>query len=155
MKKEKRRNASPAWRGRIKRAEPPEFHNTLSAMMGGGGGALLGGLLANRGWNPEMVALAMTVGGGVAAYTLGGNLRTAATGLAAAGAGQLALSLLARGADKPEPADKKPSNAGALPPGAIEAAFERARRRLAAQEEDETRYSDAIDVDGQEERAAA
>jgi hypothetical protein len=111
----------------------PGMENTLAAVLGGGGGALLGGLLVRWGVSPEMSALAMTVGGGVAAYTLSGTVRTAASGLAAAGAGQLALALLAKEASKE--ADKvaatpatsgKPANA-LLPPGAVYEAFQRAR----------------------------
>jgi len=112
-------------------AAGPGMENTLAAVLGGGGGALLGGLLVRWGVTPEMSALAMTVGGGVAAYTMNGTMRTAASGLAAAGAGQLALALLAKEASKE--ADKvaavpagKPANA-MLPPGAVYEAFQRAR----------------------------
>src|SRR5688500_1461774 len=66
----------------------PGMETTLAAVLGGGGGALLGGLLVRWGVTPEMSALAMTAGGGVAAYTMSGTMRTAASGLAAAGAGQ-------------------------------------------------------------------
>ncbi len=127
----------------------PGMENTLAAVLGGGGGALLGGLLVRWGVTPEMSALAMTVGGGVAAYTMSGTMRTAASGLAAAGAGQLALALLAKEATKE--ADKvaatpatagKPANA-MLPPGAVYEAFQRAR----AIELDDDQYED--------ERAAA
>jgi hypothetical protein len=143
------------------------MHNTLSSVMGGGGGALLGGFLASQGWDPAMVALAMTVGGGVGAYTLDGNMRIAANGIAAAGAGQLALALLAKTAEKNEARDDtrpatKPNGVSAkaapanavLPPGAIEAAFERARSRLAMEHDDVARYTDVIDVDGEEYVAA-
>ena len=117
---------------------------TFASAAGGGGGALLGGYLANRGWDPEMVALAMTVGGGVGAYTLDGNWRVAANGLAAAGAGQLALSLLAeREAKKAEKeategakkgAAKKPANARA---SGLDRAFNRVRERLGDLYDDE------------------
>lgn len=119
----RRRNAA---RG----SSAPAMENTLAAVLGGGGGALLGGLLVRWGVSPEMSALAMTVGGGVAAYTMSGTMRTAASGLAAAGAGQLALTVLAKEASKE--ADKvatpapKPANA-MLPPGAVYEAFQRAR----------------------------
>src|SRR5690606_18189055 len=94
------------------------------------------------GVSPEMSALAMTVGGGVAAYTMAGTMRTAASGLAAAGAGQLALALLAKEASKeadkvaaaPAPASK-PANA-LLPPGAVYEAFQRARAVELDDEED-------------------
>jgi len=126
----------------------PGMENTLAAVLGGGGGALLGGLLVRWGVSPEMSALAMTVGGGVGAYTMSGTMRTAASGLAAAGAGQLALALLAKEASKE--ADKvaatppagKPANA-LLPPGAVYEAFQRARA------------IELDDDDYEEERAAA
>lgn len=127
----------------------PGMENTLAAVLGGGGGALLGGLLVRWGVSPEMSALAMTVGGGVGAYTMSGTMRTAASGLAAAGAGQLALALLAKEATKE--ADKvaatpatagKPANA-LLPPGAVYEAFQRARA------------IELDDDDYEEERAAA
>ena len=107
----------------------PGMENTLAAVLGGGGGALLGGLLVRWGVSPEMSALAMTVGGGVGAYTMSGTMRTAASGLAAAGAGQLALALLAKEATKEAekaPVAVKPANA-MLPPGAVYEAFQRAR----------------------------
>ncbi len=131
----RRRNAA--------RYAAPGMENTLAAVLGGGGGALLGGLLVRWGVSPEMSALAMTVGGGVAAYTMSGTLRTAASGLAAAGAGQLALALLAKEASKEAekvaatPAPRlKPANA-MLPPGAVYDAFQRARNAEADEEEDE------------------
>ena len=50
----------------------------IGVLVGLCAGMLLGGFLAGRGWDPEMVALAMTVGGGVGAYTLDGPWRIAA-----------------------------------------------------------------------------
>ena len=150
-RKKRRRNAATPRRSTRRRATAPapDLSNTIASVAGGGGGAVVGGLLANRGWDPAMVALAMTVGGGVGAYTLDGGLRIAANGLAAAGAGQLALALLANQADNDAPAPSaakpKPSNAGDLPPGAIESAFERARRRL-SMDDDFDRFDDVIDV---------
>ena len=157
-RKTKRRNTTTTKRRRrIRRAPPPDLNTTLASVVGGGGGALLGGVAANRGWDPAMVALAMTLGGGVGAYTLDGNLRVAANGLAAAGAGQLALTLLARSVEGKEETGKKvgkknsaaqpqPANAGGLPAGSIESAFERARHRL-AMDDDEDRYIDVMDLD--------
>ncbi|MCA9676980.1 MAG: hypothetical protein KC464_18280, partial [Myxococcales bacterium] len=58
---------------------------------------LLGGFLAGQDvMSPEAVAMAMTAGGAIGAYTMDGRARVAAHGVAAAGAGQLALSLMAR-----------------------------------------------------------
>ncbi len=140
---------------RLGRGDAPDLGNMLAGVVGGGLGALAGGLLVRWDVNPTLAAVVMTVGGGVAAYTMDGRARAAAAGLAAAGAGQLALAMLAKSRepkDKP-PEDKKPSNL-ALPPGSLESAFERAQRRLEQLEDDEARFSDAIDVD-YEERAAA
>ncbi len=138
---------------RLPRGQTPDMKTTFAALAGGGGGALLGGLLANRGWNPEMVALAMTVGGGVGAYTLGGNWRIAANGLAAAGAGQLALALLARQAEKDARSEKGKDgkevaqlpapngaparqNAGPVTRGTVLSMFELARKRTEPEEVD-------------------
>ena len=139
----------------VRRGAPPDLSTTLASAAGGGGGALLGGFLVNRGWSPEAVSAAMLVGGGLAAYLGDGNMRVAGNGLAAAGAGQLALTLMSRSAEKDEKKETKDKRQVAeLSPGTVENAFERARRRLAAAEDDEDRFDDAIDVDG-EERAAA
>jgi hypothetical protein len=145
--------ASPAPRRsyRPRRASPPDMNMTIASAAGGGGGALLGGFLANRGWDPEMVALAMTVGGGVGAYTLDGPWRVAANGLAAAGAGQLALSLMAdreaRKAEKEkeaEPEKKKPSNARS---SGLDLAFNRVRERVQGlyDDDDDERFVDDAD----------
>ncbi|MCA9675598.1 MAG: hypothetical protein KC464_11225, partial [Myxococcales bacterium] len=56
--------------------------------------------------SPETVGLAMTVGGAIGAYTLDGSARIAANGIAAAGAGQLALALLQKRAVKELKDDK-------------------------------------------------
>lgn len=137
---------------RPRRAPPPDMGTTFASAAGGGGGALLGGYLANRGWDPEMVALAMAVGGGVGAYTLDGNWRIAANGLAAAGAGQLALALMAErelkkpDKDAPETPDKapprKPANARA---SGLDRAFNRVRDRLGGLYDDDSDrfYDDA------------
>lgn len=136
-------------------APPPNLDVTLASALGGGGGAVLGGVLANKGWDPTTIAIAMTLGGGVGAYMLDGNARIAANGLAAAGAGQLALSLLAKNAldepAKPAADTAKVAAAGKkardayLPHGSIESAFERARHRLAMEDEPE-RFVDIVEV---------
>ena len=140
---------------RIGRGAAPDFGTMVAGVAGGALGALAGGMLVRWDINPTLAAVVMTVGGGVAAYTMGGKGRAAAAGLAAAGAGQLALAMLAS-SDKAKvaEADKKPSNL-ALPPGALESAFERANAQIARLEDDEARYADAIDVDAYEERLAA
>ncbi len=146
---------------------------TILAALGGGlGGAFAGGWLASRGWTEEAVSAVMAVGGGVAAALTDGPTRVASMGVAAAGAGQFALTLfedpeekkiraaaerMAKkiiaekeaaaklGADKAT-ADKpagKPANAAA--PYGTEQAFNRARARLAAlhDEEGAERFADA------------
>src|SRR5688572_15928938 len=135
---------------RLGRGEAPDLGNMVAGVIGGGLGALAGGLLVRWDVNPTLAAVVMTVGGGVAAYTMDGKARAAAAGLAAAGAGQLALAMLAKSSEKkPEQlaeGEKKPRDL-ALPPGALESAFERAQNHLARLEDDEARYADVIDVD--------
>ncbi|MBE7452263.1 MAG: hypothetical protein HS111_26285 [Kofleriaceae bacterium] len=142
---------------------------TIAAALGGGlGGAFAGGWLAARGWTPEAVSAVMAVGGGVAATLTDGPMRIASMGVAAAGAGQFALTLFGEddGSRDREKAIKvaaeklaadqlaaektavkattsKPANAR-LPYGPEEA-FQRARTRLATLHEDEAtdRYADA------------
>ncbi len=138
---------------RLGRGNAPDLGNMIAGVIGGGLGALAGGLLVRWDLNPTLVSVVMTVGGGVAAYTMDGKARSAAAGIAAAGAGQLALALAARTSTKKADDEKKPANA-ALPPGSLESAFERAQARLRQLEDDDARYSDAIDVP-YEERAAA
>jgi hypothetical protein len=145
---------------------------TILAALGGGlGGAFAGGWLAGRGWTEEAVSAVMAVGGGVAAVLTDGPARVASMGVAAAGAGQFALTLfddpeekkirkaaeamakkiiaekeaatkIAAATDKP--AGDKPKLANAASPYGTEAAFNRARARLAAlhDEEDAERYAD-------------
>lgn len=143
---------------RLGRGQAPDLGNMVAGIVGGGLGALAGGLLVRWDVNPTLAAVVMTVGGGVAAYTMDGKARAAAAGLAAAGAGQLALAMLHKSNEKRDGEDdkdkeKKPANL-ALPPGSLESAFERAQQRLRQLEDDDARYSDAIDAD-YEERAAA
>ncbi len=110
----KRRNAGPpaaVRRRAIHRGPTPDFSMTLASVAGGGGGAVLGGFLANQEiLSPETVGLAMTVGGAIGAYTLDGAARVAANGIAAAGAGQLALALMQKRAT-----ERAPDRPAALP----------------------------------------
>jgi hypothetical protein len=110
--KPKRRNAgpvaAPARRRRLQRAPAPDFSTTFASVAGGGGGAVLGGILANQEiMSPETIGLAMTVGGAIGAYTLDGSARIAANGIAAAGAGQLALALMQKRAVKADEKEAK------------------------------------------------
>lgn len=121
--KPKRRNSgggAPALprprRRAIQRGPTPDFSMTLASVAGGGGGAVLGGFLANQEiLSPETVGLAMTVGGAIGAYTLDGAARVAANGIAAAGAGQLALALMQKRA-VPKAEDKPAKQLEAGPP---------------------------------------
>lgn len=122
--KPKRRNsggggpALPRPRRRaLQRGPTPDFSMTLASVAGGGGGAVLGGFLANQEiLSPETVGLAMTVGGAIGAYTLDGAARVAANGIAAAGAGQLALALMQKRATEKAP-EKKPDDPAAARQG--------------------------------------
>ncbi len=108
-------SAMPRPRRRIARGPTPDFSMTLASVAGGGGGAVLGGFLANQEiLSPETVGLAMTVGGAIGAYTLDGAARVAANGIAAAGAGQLALALMQKRAT--EKAPDKPAAPATDPP---------------------------------------
>jgi len=103
----RRRNAAPpvarptARRRRIPLPpipDPPDWKTTAASVLGGGGSALLGGWLANRGWDQQMVGIAMTTGGAVGAFALPGPWRVAANGIAASGAGQFALATVHKAA---------------------------------------------------------
>lgn len=67
------------------------MRQTLAALAGGAAGALAGGLAIRAGLKTDTVALGLVLGGGVAAITATGLTRYAAGGVAAAGAGQVAL----------------------------------------------------------------
>jgi hypothetical protein len=141
---------------RLGRGDAPDLGNMVAGIVGGGLGALAGGLLVRWDVNPNLAAVVMAVGGGVAAYTMDGKARAAAAGVAAVGAGQLAVALMRRDDTGDKVAEeKKPANVRALPPGALETAFEQAQARLAQLEADETRFADAIDVHDYEESPAA
>src|SRR5688500_8808743 len=98
------RNAAPptsgARRSRLRlprRGHPPDWKITLAAMAGGAGGAALGGLVVNQQiLSPEAVGIGMMGLGGATAYFAEGSTRVLGNSVAAAGAGQLALALMAR-----------------------------------------------------------
>lgn len=117
MKKKGRRNAAPLAvaaprrRRSIRRGNPPDWKTTLAAVAGGAGGAALGGLVVNQQiLSPEAVGLGMIGLGGATAYFADGNTRVLGNSVAAAGAGQLALALMARraiaGGDRPAASPK-------------------------------------------------
>src|SRR5262249_28828055 len=104
-------------------------------------GALACAFVARQRWLPPKSITGATTAVGTA-LLLGGDsdrLRLVGAGAAAAAGGQLLLltvddQLQSKSAEqvasKDKPAPKKPANADGLPPGAVEAAYERARRRL-------------------------
>ena len=84
-----------------RRGEAPDWKTIGAAIIGGGGGATVGGLIVNqRILSPEAVGIGLMLGGGATAYFAGGITRVVGTSLAAAGAGQLALALMAKQAVK-------------------------------------------------------
>jgi len=101
---------------------------------GAAGTALVGGFLAKQDWQPKTIASVLSAVGTAMAWA--GDtpmLQSIGAGAMAAGGGQLvlqvmddrserALSELAKRSPKPRQA-----NTSALPPGSLEAAFERAR----------------------------
>jgi hypothetical protein len=119
-KLKRRRNAAPGQTGPIRRrrlrlprrGSPPDWRTTLAALAGGAGGAALGGLVVNQQiLSPEAVGIGMMGIGGATAYFADGNTRVLGNSVAAAGAGQLALALMARRAIATDRAA-----AGAMPP---------------------------------------
>lgn len=105
------RNAGPALAGPMRRPRlrlprrglPPDWKTTMAAIAGGAGGAALGGLVVNQQiLSPEAVGLGMMGIGGATAYFAEGNTRVLGNSVAAAGAGQLALALMARRAIAPD-----------------------------------------------------
>jgi len=84
-----------------KRAPPPDWKTVGAAIAGGAGFAVIGGLVVNQKiLSPEAVGVGLTLGGGATAYLAGGVTRVVAMGAASAGAGQLALALMAKQAVK-------------------------------------------------------
>jgi len=80
-----------------RRALPPDWKTTLAAVIGGGGSAALSGLIVNQKiLSEEAAAIGMIGVGGATAYFADGNARVVGNSVASAGAGQLALALLAR-----------------------------------------------------------
>jgi len=117
-------NTARAANRRLQAADPNPLQDVLATIVAGGGVSLLGGYAVRKGIDPLIVSTAMMVAGGAAAFGVKGTLRTAATSIAGAGAGQLALTLMQRKAIEElkvamstaatKPAEGKPANA--LPP---------------------------------------
>jgi hypothetical protein len=114
------------------------------AKLGGGmlAGALACAYVARNDWLPPKTITGAATAIGSALMLGGGSdtVRWLGAGAAAAAGGQLLLLAVddqlqgkppEQVASKDKPPVKKPANADGLPPGALEAAYERARRRLA------------------------
>lgn len=114
---------------RLQATNPHPLQDVLATVVAGGGASILGGYAVRKGVDPMLVSGLMTGLGVAAAFGVKGTLRTAATSIAGAGAGQLALTIMqkqaiaelkaamAAAATKP-PIATKPANA--LPPGSFE-----------------------------------
>lgn len=150
--------------------------STVASLIGGGGGAVLGGVLASQDIvKPETAGMLMAVGGSIGGVFADGHTRTAMHGMAGAGAGQLALALMAdRAAPKSEPRATAPATNGAatttpsasaqpvsMPSnarygGPVFSAFRDAQGELEILDDDEARLGadEFIDSDGYEVDAA-
>jgi len=95
----------------------PNWKTILAAVAGGAGSAALGGLLVNQQiLSSEAVGLGLILGGGATAYFSGGITRVVGTSVAAAGAGQFALSTMNKRALKAHSdANTRPATLAAAP----------------------------------------
>lgn len=102
------------------------------------GTSLSGVLFARMKWKPETIATVLAaLGAGFALRGDSATLRSVGAGTMAAAGGQLSLIILEKNMpEKKEEvtSEKKPANADELPQGALEAALERARARMAMTE---------------------
>jgi hypothetical protein len=138
-KKHPFRNAAP----RAARASKPDEETPLKRLAytagGAAGTALAGSFLAHEGWAPKTIATALAaVGAGLAWKGDAPGIRSVGAGVMSAAGSQLALMVIDDRDKKAAPAPtttqvaKKPANAAnALPPGALDAALDRAQARLA------------------------
>ena len=100
--------------------------------------SLAGSFLAHEGWAPKTIATALAaVGAGLAWKGDAATVRSIGAGVMSAAGSQLALMMMDERDHKGGGATaqaaavgKKPANAGELPPGSLENAFERAKARL-------------------------
>ena len=132
-KKWKLRNAAP----RPARAGGAHSETPLQRLgytaAGAAASAFVGAFLTKEGWAPKTVAGALSaLGAGLTWKGDGPTIQSFGSGTMSSAGGQLVLMLMDDHHDKaPASIVKKPANADALPPGALEAALERARARLA------------------------
>jgi len=153
------RNAAPPRAPRAPRAAKPgdetASHRLGYTAAGAAGSALLGAFLARQGWAPKTVSGTLAaVGAGLAWKGDGSTIRSVGAGAMSGAGAQLALMMIADREEAAKPAKvatattssatgqggKKLANDESPPPGAVEAAFYRARDRLAmaATEQEET-----------------
>ena len=84
-----------------RRAPPPDWKTIVAAIAGGGVSAALGGLIVKQQiLPPGVVGLVLWVCGGATAYLSDGAARVVGSSVAAVGAGQFALALMAKQAVK-------------------------------------------------------
>jgi hypothetical protein len=145
------RNAAPRAPRAAKPGDETTTHRLGYTAAGAAGSALLGAFLARQGWAPKTVSGALAaVGAGLAWKGEGSTVRSVGAGAMSGAGAQLALMVLADREEAKKPAtvaattgastSKRLANAETPPPGAVEAAFYRARDRLAmsAAEQEET-----------------
>lgn len=143
-KKHSFRNAVP----RAPRSSKPEDETSFKRLAytagGAAGTALAVSFLKREGWAPKTAATTLTaVGAGLTWKGDAPTVRSLGAGVMAGAGSQLAMMLIDKEGSAPssKPSDhnstgivagvKKPSNAETVPPGALEAALERARARVA------------------------
>ena len=135
------RNAAPrAPRAVHKLAEETALRRLGYTAAGAATTSLAGSFLAHEGWAPKTIATALAaVGAGLAWKGDAPTVRSIGAGVMSAAGSQLALMMMderdhkahaATAAAQSAAAPKRPANAGELPPGSIENAFERAKTRL-------------------------
>lgn len=139
------RNAGGPPAPRAKRSEAETtLHRLGYTAAGATATALVGSLLAHEGWAPKTIAGALTAVGAALAWRGDDPMvRSVGAGTMAAAGSQLALMLINDRETKPRPPTPQAAlppkrQAEALPPGALEAAFERARARLAMATDEQT-----------------
>jgi hypothetical protein len=133
------RNAAPraprAPRSATEHEETPLKRLGMTAA-GAAGSAFLGAFLTKEGWAPKTIAGALTaLGAGLTWKGEGATTKSVGSGAMSSAGGQLVLMMMDEHTQK-QPAPqvataKKPANADAIPPGSIERALDRARRRIA------------------------
>ena len=132
------RNATPRASRAVAANDDTSLRRLGFTAAGAAGTALAGSFLAKEGWAPKTIATALAaVGAGLAWKGDESTIRSVGAGAMSAAGSQLALMIMEDRDHKPPTpsaaptvAAKKPANAGELPPGAVENAFERAKARL-------------------------